>query len=49
MIPVENALTQCLFNHNLGLHENANQKQTRLSGKLEEEEEREGGESERRR
>lgn len=28
-----NALTQCLFNHNLGLHENANRKQTRLPGR----------------
>lgn len=34
-----NALKQCLFNHNLGLHENANQKQTGFPGKLDEEEE----------
>lgn len=33
------------FNHNLGLHENANRKQTRLSGKLEEDGGREDGES----
>lgn len=37
-----------MFNHNLGLHENANQKQARLgsAGKLEE---RDGGEEERER
>lgn len=39
-----NALTQCLFNHNLGLHENANQKQPWLPGRFEEENVRDGGE-----
>lgn len=46
-----NTLRRCLFNHNLGLHENANQKQTGLPGKLdrekgEEERERGGGRDE---
>lgn len=34
------ALTRCLFNRNLGLHEEANRKQTCLSGKLGGEEEK---------
>lgn len=29
-----NTLRQCLFNHNLGLHESTNGKQTGLAGKL---------------
>lgn len=29
-----NAFRRCLFNHNLGLHENANRKQAALPGKL---------------
>lgn len=29
-----NTLRQCLFNHNLGLHESSNRKQTKLAGRL---------------
>lgn len=32
-----NTLRQCLFNHNLGLHESTNGKQTGLAGRLDRE------------
>lgn len=35
-----NTLRQCLFNHNLGLHESTNGKQTGLPGRLDGETER---------